>query len=96
VEYCGGITLTLSCDADRVNLTVRDSGIGIASEELPSVSDAYWRAGLSRGSPRSGTGLGLNVSKRLTEILGGTLDAESEIGVGSTFTLRLPRTPVPT
>jgi two-component system sensor histidine kinase BaeS len=76
-----------------VSLTVRDSGIGIASEELPSVFEAYWRASGSRGSPRSGTGLGLSVSKRLTEILGGTLNAESEIDVGSTFTLRLPRTP---
>jgi PAS domain S-box-containing protein len=90
----GGVTLTLSCDADHVSLTVRDSGIGIASEELPNVFEAYWRASVSRGSPRSGTGLGLSVSKRLSDILGGTLDAESEIGVGSTFTLRLPRTPV--
>jgi len=75
-------------------LTVRDSGIGIASEELPNVFEAYWRARVLRGSPRSGTGLGLSVSKRLTEILSGTLDAEAEIGVGSTFTLRLPRTPI--
>lgn len=90
----GWVALTVSCDADRVSLTVQDSGIGIAPAELPSVFEAYWRANPTRGNARSGTGLGLSVSKRLTEMLDGTLDVESEIGVGSIFRLRLPRMPL--
>lgn len=87
----GQIALTLAPYDHMVRIDVRDTGIGIAPSALPLVFEAYWRAEPDRPNPRGGTGLGLSVAKRLTTILGGTLEVESEPGVGSTFTLRLPR-----
>jgi PAS domain S-box-containing protein len=91
----GEIVLTLIPEADAVRIAVRDTGVGIAASALERVFEAYWRADTNRYTHRSGTGLGLSVSKRLVEVLGGTIEIESEPGVGSTFTVRLPKDGVP-
>ena len=75
---------------------VRDTGTGIAPEHLETVFDAFEQVDPSLTRREQGTGLGLGVSRKLALLLGGELSVASELGVGSTFTLRLPRSaPVP-
>jgi signal transduction histidine kinase len=68
-------------------ITVRDEGIGIAPEHVARIFEEFVQ--LASGDDK-GTGLGLPISRRLTELLGGTLTVESELGRGSTFRLSLP------
>ena len=78
-------------DPALVRFTVRDSGCGIPPEQLPHVFDRFWQA--RRGASQRGTGLGLAISKGIVEAHGGTMDAESEVGRGSTFRFTLPVAP---
>jgi signal transduction histidine kinase len=76
-----------------VRFTVRDGGCGIPPEQLPHVFDRFWQA--RRGASQRGTGLGLAISRGIVEAHGGTMDAESEVGRGSTFRFTLPTAPSP-
>jgi signal transduction histidine kinase len=78
-------------DTKLVCFTVRDSGCGIPPEQLPHVFDRFWQA--RRGARQRGTGLGLAISKGIVEAHGGSMDAESEVGRGSTFRFTLPVAP---
>src|SRR5690606_19718395 len=73
-----------------VEVRVRDTGIGIAPEELPRVFDRFYRADAARSRP-GGTGLGLAIATLLVELHGGKLDVWSRQGEGSEFRVRLPR-----
>jgi len=75
---------------DRIRFVVADTGIGIAEEHLSLIFEEFTQLEhrLQRGV--RGTGLGLPLSRRLSELLGGTLEVASEVGVGSTFTVRIP------
>jgi PAS domain S-box-containing protein len=85
----GGITLRLRTLADGVEFVVQDTGVGIAPEHRDRVFERFWQ--VSQESRHvSGAGLGLTVSRRLVELLGGELELHSEVGVGSTFSFRLP------
>lgn len=75
-------------DQDKVYIAVADEGIGIDKDALPELFDKSFRAGKALGI--AGSGVGLSLSQRLAEKHGGTITAESEPGVGSTFTLCLP------
>ena len=72
----------------NVRILVKDTGTGIASEDLPFVFDRFWRADRSR-SDREHTGLGLAITKQLIHAHGGTIDVQSEVGKGTTFTINL-------
>jgi signal transduction histidine kinase len=87
----GECELSVALDRDEVVLTVRDTGLGIAPEDLERVFDPFTQVGSSAGRVAGGSGLGLSVSRRLTELLGGTIAVESVVGEGSTFVVRLPR-----
>ena len=73
-----------------MEIALADTGIGIAREDLAKIFKPLTQldAGLAR--QRGGVGLGLALARRLAELHGGTIDVESELGKGSTFTLRLP------
>jgi signal transduction histidine kinase len=70
-----------------VHFDVIDTGLGIPADKREIIFEEFSRLG---GTDRAGAGLGLAISKRLAEVLGGNITVESEIGCGSTFTLRLP------
>ncbi|MFH9133491.1 sensor histidine kinase [Streptomyces sp. NPDC017524] len=73
-----------------VLVEVADTGSGIPSEDLPHVFDRFWRAEKSRSRRTGGSGLGLAIVRKLVEAHGGTVEATSVEGEGSTFVLRLP------
>ena len=77
-------------DDDRVSIAVIDTGVGIAPAALSRLYRAFEQLALPSGDRPGGTGLGLALTKRLVEMHGGTIDVESELGVGTTFTVRIP------
>ncbi|WP_412461992.1 ATP-binding protein [Pseudomonas sp. SC11] len=74
----------------RLTCTVRDTGIGIDSERLETMFEAFQQADSSISRRYGGTGLGLSIARTLAERMGGTLRGESSLGSGSTFTLEIP------
>jgi signal transduction histidine kinase len=76
---------------EKVCLRVHDTGPGIPTEKLEAIFEPFVQLDMGLTRERGGVGLGLAVSRRLTEGMGGTLTAESEIGKGSVFTVSLPR-----
>ena len=81
------VTMTVCTDASEAVLEVSDTGPGIPAEEVPHVFDRFWRGGDPTRAP--GTGLGLPVARALVEGHGGRIDLASEVGVGTTVTIRL-------
>jgi signal transduction histidine kinase len=85
--------ITVSCTVtDRdATVTVADTGIGIASERLQAIFDPFIQVGRALNRPHEGVGLGLSISRDLAAGMGGSLTAESELGVGSHFHVTLAR-----
>jgi signal transduction histidine kinase len=95
IKYTGkGGNVWIRCrPADgHLVFTVQDTGIGIASSELPHIFDRFWRADVarSRTGERPGVGLGLAICKWIAEAHGGSISVESQRGKGTTFTVTLP------
>jgi PAS domain S-box-containing protein len=87
----GLVTFALaSAGADTVRLEVRDSGVGIAEADLARLFQPFERLAAA-GTEIEGTGVGLVLSQQLAEAMGGHIDASSTVGVGSVFSLSLPR-----
>jgi len=80
---------TLREDAGSV-VEVSDTGIGIATEDLPLIFHRFFRADRSRSHAEGHTGLGLAIAKTIVDAHGGTIDVASRLGEGTTFTIRLP------
>jgi signal transduction histidine kinase len=87
----GGATLTVSQADDWVYITVSDTGVGIKTVDQESLFERFFRASDRTVQKAGGTGLGLNISKGLVELHGGKLAFTSEYGVGTTFTITLPK-----
>jgi signal transduction histidine kinase len=86
----GTITIGAESLSNGTRITLNDTGMGIAAEDLPFVFDRFWRADKSR-SERTHSGLGLAIAKQLIHAHGGTIEVQSEVGKGTTFTIELPR-----
>ncbi len=95
IRYSDGGTVTVTVGCEDVNgarwavVRVTDQGIGIPEAELPRVFERYWRGG-NVDTHMAGTGIGLAGSRQIVEQHGGTISVDSEVGEGSTFTVRLP------
>ncbi len=85
----GKITISTSYDSNSVSVSVTDTGIGIAREDLPHIFERFYKADKARSG--GGSGLGLAIAKHTIQAHGGEIWAESEEGKGSAFTFRLPR-----
>jgi two-component system, OmpR family, sensor kinase len=92
----GRIDISLSHRLDGVSFNVRDTGVGISASDLPHVFERFWRAdqARSRGSERSGFGLGLAISQWIAQAHGGSITVTSRLGRGSVFTVHLPASAV--
>ena len=87
----GMVSVNVTGDNNNIQISVKDSGIGIPAEDIPHLFQKFYRVDNSETREINGTGLGLFLSRKLTESIGGFLDVESEYKKGSTFTVKLPR-----
>jgi two-component system sensor histidine kinase SenX3 len=93
VSYSGPdtrVTVSVRARTDLVEVTVADEGVGIAHEDLGRVFERFYRVDQARSRETGGTGLGLAIVKHVMNNHGGEVTVWSTVGVGSTFTLRLP------
>jgi CheY-like chemotaxis protein/nitrogen-specific signal transduction histidine kinase len=103
-KFTEGGTITLEARREAggdaggewLSVRVRDTGIGMSAEQLGRLFEAFSQADAATASRYGGTGLGLAISRRFCRMMGGEVSVESEVGAGSTFTVRLPvRAPEP-
>jgi two-component system phosphate regulon sensor histidine kinase PhoR len=93
VKYTGAggkVTVRWGRAAGGARLVVQDTGIGIAREHLPRLTERFYRADRARARAQGGSGLGLSIVKHALQRHGGRLEIESEEGRGSTFTAHFP------
>ena len=87
----GSVVVDVAGAEDHVVISVKDSGIGIAAEDMPHLFQKFYRIENKDTREIGGTGLGLYLCRKLAELMGGKIWAESTVGVGSTFYVQLPR-----
>jgi len=87
------VTISTRVAADSVEISVVDQGIGIEPRDLDRIFERFYRADKARSRATGGTGLGLAIVKHIATNHAGRVDVTSSVGVGSTFTLRLPARP---
>ncbi len=86
----GRITISAQADKEHVRFEVADTGKGIPANYLPQIFDQFFR--VPGQETKTGTGLGLTIAKEIVEAHDGTINVESSVGAGSTFTFTIPRT----
>jgi signal transduction histidine kinase len=88
-----GARVDIEIEEDTSSLTVRirDTGLGIPSEDLGQLFDRFYRVDKDRSRASGGSGLGLAISKQIVEMHGGSITVESEVGAGSVFEITLPK-----
>ncbi len=92
--FQGFVELGYNLIGDRVEIYVKDSGIGIEAENVESIFERFSQEEKELSQKFGGLGLGLSIAKENTELLGGHIELQSEKGKGSTFTVSIPYTPV--
>jgi signal transduction histidine kinase len=88
------VDVAITEDASSLTVEVKDTGVGIPPEELAQLFERFYRVDKDRSRATGGSGLGLAISKQIVEMHGGDISVESEVDVGSTFRVRIPKTPL--
>lgn len=86
----GTVSVSLRREAQMAVVAIADTGVGISAEDIPSIFERFYRVDKSRSHAEGGTGLGLAICKHIAEAHGGKIEAESQLGAGSTFSVWLP------
>ena len=86
----GRIRVSATRNDDRISLSVSDNGAGIPTRDLPRIFERFYRADKARHRELGGTGLGLSIVKHIAQLHGGSVEAESELGRGTTVRVYLP------
>jgi two-component system, OmpR family, phosphate regulon sensor histidine kinase PhoR len=86
----GRIRVSATRNDDRISLSVSDNGAGIPARDLPRIFERFYRADKARHRELGGTGLGLSIVKHIAQLHGGSVEAESELGRGTTVRVHLP------
>jgi two-component system phosphate regulon sensor histidine kinase PhoR len=86
----GCIKLSLKLEHQHAAVSIQDTGIGIPDEEKPHLFERFYRVDKSRSRKDGGAGLGLSICKSIVELHNGTIQFESNVGGGSTFSITLP------
>jgi two-component system phosphate regulon sensor histidine kinase PhoR len=86
----GVISVGAALEGDRVRLSVADQGVGIRESDLPRIFERFYRADKARSRAVGGTGLGLSIVKHIAQLHGGSVEAASEVGRGTTISVLLP------
>ena len=89
----GTVNVRVSREGESVVLRVKDTGIGIAQEHIPRLFERFYRVDKGRSRNMGGTGLGLAIVKHIVMDMGGQIDVQSELNVGTEFTVTLPYAP---
>ena len=87
----GMITVGASLQDPHIIIRVSDTGMGIATEDIPHLFQKFYRTDNTKTREIGGTGLGLYISRQIVEAMGGTVWVESTVGEGSTFFIKIPR-----
>jgi signal transduction histidine kinase len=87
----GLVRITLKEGPEDITLEIQDTGIGIAKEHLPFIFDQFYRVSRGDAQRSQGSGLGLSIAQKIVEAHRGRIDVASTLGVGTTFTVRLPK-----
>ena len=94
IKYSDGgdtVAVTLTTISGSAVISVADTGIGIAKEDIPQTFSRFWRSDVSRERVSGGLGVGLSLTKEIVDKHNGTILVESELGKGTTFALRIPQ-----
>jgi len=94
IEYSnigGKLLLTISTDREKLTASIQDFGLGIDANDHQAIFDRFKQLDAGTTKTHQGHGLGLSVTRELVDLLGGTIDIESELSSGSKFTVQLPR-----
>ena len=86
----GTVTVSLHKSGRDAVLDISDTGVGIPPEDLPHIFDRFYRVDKARSRDTGGTGLGLSIVKQIVRLHAGSVNVQSEVGKGTTFTVQLP------
>jgi signal transduction histidine kinase len=86
----GTVDLAVTESSGQITIAVHDTGVGIEPDQLPRIFDKFFQADNQAKAAAKGTGLGLAIAREIVEAHGGTISAESDLGKGTTFTIKLP------
>ena len=84
------IEIRAAQEGNWIAVSIEDNGEGIPAEDLPYIFERFYRVDAGRSRQMGGTGLGLSIVRHVTLLHGGTVDVDSALGLGSTFTIRIP------
>jgi signal transduction histidine kinase len=86
----GSIKIALHARGQRVEFRISDTGVGISEEDQVRIFERFYKADKARSNSGGGSGLGLSIVKKIVDMHKGTIEVESEVGAGTTFTVALP------